>query len=132
MDGLTDGGGLMDGTDGAAKGTPKHDPEAFQNPARHVPKPSKIEVLGTPGRQNTSKKRFRPAKSAQEVPKGRPRIVPEAPGAAQERPKAGQETPQSRPSEPRTPSESSPERGSRAFGARIIVEQGLGTNFQRF
>ena len=65
----------------------KHGPEAFQNRARHVPKPSKIETRGGPGRSNAPKKRPKPAKK-------RPRAPNKCPRGTQEASKRGQEPPQ--------------------------------------
>ena len=86
---------------GAAKGMPKHAPEALQNPARHPPKPSKIEARATPGRQNAPKTCPRAARrhpgapkirprSAQELPRGRPRAAKRCPRRAQEAPEPHQ------------------------------------------
>ena len=67
---------------GAANGMPKHAPETIQNPARHVPNPSKIEARGVPGSQNASNRRLRPAKRR-----------PRAPKRWQEQPRRAQEWP---------------------------------------
>ena len=72
-------------------------PKAFQNPAPHSPKPSKIEPRGVQGGQNAPRKRPRPARRCPRAPKMRPRDVQEAPRKGQETPKSVQQPPQKRP-----------------------------------
>ena len=78
---------------GAAKTMVKRNPEIEQNPARHVPRPSKIKARRVPGIQNPSKRQPRPAKRCPRVPKKVPRAGPGPPKRAKNRRKA----PQSRP-----------------------------------
>ena len=78
---------------GAAKGVPKHAPEALQNPARHVPKPPKIEARGTPGSQHAP----RSAPDQPGAPKKCPRGAQEAPKRSQEPPKSAQKPAKWRP-----------------------------------
>ena len=60
---------LGDKAQGAAKTIVKQDPETFQNAARRVPRPSKIEAREIPGSQNPPKSTQEAPKSAQEAPK---------------------------------------------------------------
>ena len=83
---------LCDELRNIAKGMSKEAPKAHQNSVRDVPKPSKIRAWDAPGNQNAALKLPGTAKSAQEVPKRRPRSTQERLGAAQERTKAGQVT----------------------------------------
>ena len=120
---------------GAEKGMPKHSPGAFQNVAQQVPDLSKIEAWGVPGNQNEPKKSSRPAKSAQEVPKSRPRSVQEGPRAGQGRPKAGQLTLKSRPKEVPTLLESIPASHETRFEQEFcgkLCSRGAGTDFMSF
>ena len=67
----------------AGKSIAKHDLEAFQNPAWHVPRPSQIEAREVIGSQNPMKKCPRS--------KRRSRAAKKSPRAAQEAPKSAQE-----------------------------------------
>ena len=71
-----------------AKRMLKHGPEAFQNQVWQIPKASKIEARGGPGRSNAPKKRPKPAKKRSRAPNYCPR-------GTQEASKRGQEAPQS-------------------------------------
>ena len=82
---------------GPAKGIAKHAPEAFQNPAQHVPKPDKIEGRRGSESQNAPKRHPRPAKRRPRTPKKCPRATQEAPKRAQEPPKSAQKPAKWRP-----------------------------------
>ena len=67
---------------------PKHGPQGLQNPARHVPEPSKIEAWSAPGSQNVPKIHPRPTKRRPRAPKKRPRCAQGAPKRGQKPPKS--------------------------------------------
>ena len=68
----------------------KHGPQGLQNPARHVPEPSKIEAWSAPGSENVPKIHPRPTKRRPRAPKKRPRCAQGAPNRRQEPPKSAQ------------------------------------------
>ena len=70
----------------STKGMPKHVPEAFQNPAWNVSKPSKIQAWGGFGRQMCTQ-------DAPQTSQDAPKRAQDAPQSAQEAPKRAQETP---------------------------------------
>ena len=82
---------------GAAKGVPKHAPEAREKSARHVPKRLKIDEKWSPSSFWAAFGSQEAPKSTKDAPKRRPRGAQERPRAAQERPRAAQETPGRRP-----------------------------------
>ena len=71
----------------------KHGPQGLQNPARHVPEPSKIEAWSAPGNENVPKIHPRPTKRRPRAPKKRPRCAQGAPKRGQEPPKSAQSWP---------------------------------------
>ena len=74
----------------ATKGMSKHNPQAFQNPVQHVPRPSKIKVPEVLGKQHSPRRRPRQGKGGSKASKKDPRVAQEGPRAVQERPKARQ------------------------------------------
>ena len=75
----------------------KHGPQGLQNPARHVPEPSKIEAWSAPGSENVPKIHPRPTKRRPRAPKKRPRCAQGAPKKGQEPPKSAQKLAKWRP-----------------------------------
>ena len=84
---------------GAAKCMPKHAPRGFQNLARHVPKPFKIETRGGPGSQNAPAKRPEPAEKRPRAPTNCPRGIQQASKRGQEPPQSSQKPAKWRPRE---------------------------------
>ena len=126
---------LCNEAQGAAKGMPKHAPEAFQNPARHVPKPSKIEARSALGRRNAPKRRQKSAKRRPRGSKTRPRAPKKCPRGPKRRPRASRSWPRAAQDGPRplqNRARSAPGPHLHALLTETLVQEAAGPCFSSF
>ena len=110
-------------------------PKALQNPAWHVPKPSKIEARSALGRRNAPKRRQKSAKRRPRGSKTRPRAPKKCPRGPKRRPRASRSWPRAAQDGPRplqNRARSAPGPHFHALLTETLVQEAAGPFFSRF